>query len=162
LEPLSDTDSARLLGRLATRRRAKVRREEVMYAAEGNPLFLEQLVAMRADDPGVRTPPTIQALLAARIDALPQRERRAIEGAANLLERAAALRPREDPDRAALLIDHGGVLREQGRFSEADTVLREAGRLAAALPDRRLEARAQVERVLARLQVDPDAVARQV
>jgi hypothetical protein len=56
LEPLSDTDSARLLGRLATRRHAKVRREEVMYAAEGNPLFLEQLVAMRADDAGVRTP----------------------------------------------------------------------------------------------------------
>src|SRR3954451_7717296 len=81
LEPLSDTDSARLLGRLATRRRATVRREEVMYAAEGNPLFLEQLVAMRADDPAVRTPPTIQALLAARIDALPIRERRVIEAA---------------------------------------------------------------------------------
>ena len=81
LEPLSDTDSARLLGRLATRRRAKVRRDEVMYAAEGNPLFLEQLVAMRADDPAVRTPPTIQALLAARIDALPVRERRVVEAA---------------------------------------------------------------------------------
>ena len=81
LEPLSDTDSARLLRRLAVRRRAKVRREEVMYAAEGNPLFLEQLVAMRADDPAVRTPPTIQALLAARIDALPIRERRVIEAA---------------------------------------------------------------------------------
>ncbi len=81
LEPLSDTDSARLLRRLAVRRRAKVRREEVMYAAEGNPLFLEQLVAMRADDPAVRTPPTIQALLAARIDALPLRERRVIEAA---------------------------------------------------------------------------------
>ena len=52
-----------------------------MYAAEGNPLFLEQLVAMRADDPAVRTPPTIQALLAARIDALPLRERRVIEAA---------------------------------------------------------------------------------
>ena len=82
LDPLSDTDSARLLGRLAKRRRAKVRRDEVMYAAEGNPLFLEQLVAMRADDPGVRTPPTIQALLAARIDALPARDRRVIEAAA--------------------------------------------------------------------------------
>ena len=52
-----------------------------MDAAEGNPLFLEQLVAMRADDPAVRTPPTIQALLAARIDALPIRERRVIEAA---------------------------------------------------------------------------------
>ena len=244
-----------------------------MYAAEGNPLFLEQLVAMRADDPGVRTPPTIQALLAARIDALPVRERRVIEaasiegrgfhrgavralvdqkrsvdaalaslvdrelirpdrselpdetgyrfthilvrdaaydllpkrrradlhvayadwlartrrppgsaadeivgyhleqayeyrsqlgrvgddrhrelaarasghlsdagrralsagdrgGASNLLERAVALRTKTDPDRAALLIDVGGVHREQGRFREAEAVLREARALA--------------------------------
>jgi class 3 adenylate cyclase/tetratricopeptide (TPR) repeat protein len=302
LEPLSDTDSARLLGRLATRRRAKVRREEVMYAAEGNPLFLEQLVAMRADDPGVRTPPTIQALLAARIDALPVRERRVIEaasiegrgfhrgavralvdqkrsvdaalaalvdrelirhdrpefagetgyrfthilvrdaaydllakrrradlhvayagwllgrddrgsaadeivgyhleqayeyrsqlgragderhlelamrasahlsdagrralsagdrgGASNLLERAVVLRPRADPDRGALLIDLGGVHREQGRFRESEAALREARTLAVDAGDGPLEARAQVARLVSRIQVDPDAVAR--
>jgi class 3 adenylate cyclase/tetratricopeptide (TPR) repeat protein len=302
LEPLSDTDSARLLGRLATRRRAKVRREEVMYAAEGNPLFLEQLVAMRADDPGVRTPPTIQALLAARIDALPPRERRVIEaaaiegrgfhrgavrglvdqkrsvdaalaalvdreliradrselpgetgyrfthilvrdaaydllpkrrradlhvayadwllgraergsaseeivgyhleqayqyrsqlgrvgderhrdlaarasthlsdagrralstgdrgGASNLLERAVALRARADPDRPAMLLDLGGVYREQGRFRESESAFREARALATDMGDGQLEARAQVARLLSRIQVDPDSVAR--
>jgi class 3 adenylate cyclase/tetratricopeptide (TPR) repeat protein len=302
LEPLSDTDSARLLRRLAARRRAKVRREEVMYAAEGNPLFLEQLVAMRADDPAVRTPPTIQALLAARIDALPVRERWVIEaasiegrgfhrgavralvdqkrsvdaaltalvdrelirpdrseipgetgyrfthilvrdaaydllpkrrradlhvayadwlvgrddpgsaademvgyhleqafeyrsqlgragddrhrelaarasrhlsdagrralvagdrsGASNLLERAVVLRAKADPDRAALLIDLGGVHRERGHFREAEAALREARALAVDAGDGPLEARAQVARLLSRLQIDPDAVAR--
>ena len=302
LQPLSDTDSARLLSRLAARRRAKVRREEVMDAAEGNPLFLEQLVAMRADDPGVRTPPTIQALLAARIDALPVRERRVIEaasiegrafhrgavralvddkrsidaalaslaerelirtdraefseetgyrfmhvlvrdaaydllpkrrradlhvayadwllgranrgsaadeivgyhleqacdyrsqlgragderqrelaarasghlsdagrralaagdrgGASNLLARAVALRARADPGRAALLIDLGGVHREQGRFRESEAALRQARALAVDARDGGLRAHAQVAQLLSRLQVDPDAVAR--
>ncbi|HEV8157122.1 MAG TPA: AAA family ATPase, partial [Gaiellales bacterium] len=81
LGPLTDAESARLLGRLAARRRARVSRSELMAAAEGNPLFLEQLVAMRADAPASRTPPTIHALLAARIDALPAAERRALDAA---------------------------------------------------------------------------------
>ena len=81
LEPLSDRESARLLRQLIGRR-TSARRLEVMAAAEGNPLFLEQMVAMRADDPATRAPPTIQALLAARIDALPHHERGVIEAAA--------------------------------------------------------------------------------
>jgi predicted ATPase len=81
LAPLTDAESARLLGRLAARRRARVSRSELMAAAEGNPLFLEQLVAMRADAPASHTPPTIHALLAARIDALPAAERRALDAA---------------------------------------------------------------------------------
>ena len=51
-------------------------------------------------------------------------------GASNLLERAVALLPRTDPDRAALLIDLGGVHREQGRFRESEAALREARALA--------------------------------
>jgi tetratricopeptide (TPR) repeat protein len=82
LRPLSDTDSARLLRGLAGRRGARLRRYEVLAAAEGNPLFLEHLVAMRADDPAGATPPSIQALLAARIDDLPRGPRRVIEAAA--------------------------------------------------------------------------------
>ena len=81
LQPLTDAESTRLLGRLAARRSARVSRSELMSAAEGNPLFLEQLVAMRADAPASRTPPTIQALLAARIDVLPAAERRALDAA---------------------------------------------------------------------------------
>jgi class 3 adenylate cyclase/tetratricopeptide (TPR) repeat protein len=302
LRPLSGTDSARLLAGLAGRRGAHMRREEILAAAEGNPLFLEHLVAMRADDPAGATPPSIQALLAARVDSLPPAPRRVIEAAAiegrafhrgaisalladgadvegalaeleqrelvrpgpadidgergyrfthilvrdaayelipkrrradlhvafagwlreetgdrreldeiigyhleqaygyrrdlgrvdaaphralavdasghlsaagrrvldagdrsaaaNLLRRAVVLRPADDPERAALLIDLGGVLREEGRFAAAQDALAEAARLAEARGDRALGARAEVERLLGRLQVDPDGVAR--
>ena len=81
-------------------------------------------------------------------------------GASNLLERAVALRARADPDRAALLIDLGGVHREQGRFRESEAALREARALAVDARDGALQAHAQVARLLSRLQVDPDAVGR--
>jgi tetratricopeptide (TPR) repeat protein len=81
--------------------------------------------------------------------------------AANLLRRAVTLRTADDPERAALLIDLGGVLGEEGRFDEASTALAQAIRLAKACDDSALVARAQVERMLAQLQVDPEGVARQ-
>jgi tetratricopeptide (TPR) repeat protein len=81
-------------------------------------------------------------------------------GASNLLERAVVLRTRADPDRAALLIDLGGVHREQGRFRESEAALREARALAVDARDGTLQAHAQVARLLSRLQVDPDAVGR--
>jgi class 3 adenylate cyclase/tetratricopeptide (TPR) repeat protein len=303
LAPLTDAESALLLGRLAARRRARVSRSELMSAAEGNPLFLEQLVAMRADAPASRTPPTIHALLAARIDVLPVAERRALDaasiegrgfhrgavralsdggdevdaalvglvqreliqpgrsefadeagyrfshilvrdaayellskrrraelhvayvrwlftrydpgpaadeiaghhleqahryhsqlsradsadaqrlaaeasrhlsqagrravtagnraGAVNLLNRALALQSPGAGDRLRILIDLGTVLREQGQFRESESYLRQAWRSAKARSDDSLAARAQVERLLTRLQVDPDGVARQ-
>ncbi len=301
LRPLSDTDSAKLLRGLAGRQAARLRRFEILAAAEGNPLFLEHLVAMRADDPAKAVPPSIQALLAARVDGLPHHARRVIEAgsvegrefrrvvvealladhpdvrvdagladlerrelvrparrevagdgdyrfthllvrdaayelipkrrraelhigfaawlrgpaaeereldeiigyhleraytyrrelgrvdtlphralaadasgclsaagrrvlragdrsaAANLLRRAVALRPAEDPERAALLIDLGGVLREEGRFDESRQALAEALRVA----EEPLAARGEVERLLTQLQVDPDRAARQ-
>ena len=56
----------------------------IVERAEGNPLFVEQLVAMqaegRSDEPEI--PATIRALLAARIDRLEQEERAVIERAA--------------------------------------------------------------------------------
>jgi class 3 adenylate cyclase/tetratricopeptide (TPR) repeat protein len=303
LRPLSQADSARLLRGLDDRR-WRPRREEILAAAEGNPLFLTHLVAMRADDPAGATPPSIQALLAARVDALPVGPRRVIEaaavegrqfhrgvvsalladlvefdvdaalveleqrelvrrgasafpgergyrfthilvrdaayelipkrrraqlhvgfaewlraaapsdrepdeiigyhleqaygyrqqlgrvdaaphrllaadasgyltaagrralrsgdhsGAASLLRRAAALRAAEDPARTALLIDLGGVLREEGQFAAAEDALAEALTLANGRNDAALESRARLERLLTRLQVDPDGVAR--
>ncbi len=297
VEPLSASQSARLVRQLVAGR-TPVRRGDVMQAAEGNPLFLEHLVAMRTDDPETRAPPTIQALLAARVDALPSDERRVIEaaaiegrgfhrgavealvgqhttvdsalsaliarklirddrsefadeagyrfthilvrdaaydllakrtradyhvayvgwllakdrgyapdemagyhleqahryraelgrpdadavlaaraaghltragrralevgdrgGAVNLFERAAALHPAADARRAELLLHLGAVLREAGRFRESDAALSEARRVALRLGDPALAARAQVERLLLRIQVHPDAVA---
>ena len=57
-------------------------RARIVAAAEGNPLFVEQLLALRSEDgDGETLPPTIQALLAARIDSLEPDERAVIERA---------------------------------------------------------------------------------
>ena len=56
--------------------------ERVIATAEGNPLFVEQLVAMLAEDPDAlpeSVPPSIQALLAARIDRLEPEERDVVQ-----------------------------------------------------------------------------------
>jgi class 3 adenylate cyclase/tetratricopeptide (TPR) repeat protein len=76
LEPLDAEDAALLAGDVddETRRR-------ILQAAEGNPLFVEQLVAMRGEGNGADIPPTIQALLAARIDSLASHERTVVERA---------------------------------------------------------------------------------
>src|SRR5829696_7258 len=84
LDPLSTAESRELLAQ--TGRAVDVPADErarLLETAEGNPLFLQQMVAMREEmreeDGGV--PPTIQAVLAARIDRLPARERALIERA---------------------------------------------------------------------------------
>ena len=51
-------------------------------AAEGNPLFLEQLVAFAADDRSRALPPTLEALIASRVDQLRDDERQVLERAA--------------------------------------------------------------------------------
>src|SRR5437588_1048744 len=53
----------------------------IREAAEGNPLFVEQMLAMVAESPNgdVVVPPTIQALLAARLDQLDASERGVLE-----------------------------------------------------------------------------------
>ena len=59
--------------------------ERIVATAEGNPLFVEQLLAMLADDPErcrEAVPPTIHALLAARIDRLEPEERAVLQRAA--------------------------------------------------------------------------------
>src|SRR5205085_6394025 len=47
-------------------------REQIREAAEGNPLFVEEMIALLRDAPegDVSVPPTIQALLTARLDQL--------------------------------------------------------------------------------------------
>jgi class 3 adenylate cyclase/tetratricopeptide (TPR) repeat protein len=85
LEPLSDDESRTLAQRLvAARRVSDTAQEQLLETAEGNPLFVEQLVAMHAEDGerDLQIPPTIQALLAARIDRLEPDERNVVECAA--------------------------------------------------------------------------------
>jgi tetratricopeptide (TPR) repeat protein len=56
-------------------------RERIAAAAEGNPLFLQEMVALvrESRSADVTVPPTIQALLAARLDQLGQAERSVLE-----------------------------------------------------------------------------------
>jgi class 3 adenylate cyclase/tetratricopeptide (TPR) repeat protein len=88
LEPLATDEAEALIGSLAGANVSDALRQRVAQAAEGNPLFLEQMIALLAED-GQRngdgelaTPPTIQALLAARLDRLPPEERAVLEPAA--------------------------------------------------------------------------------
>jgi DNA-binding SARP family transcriptional activator len=70
LEPLSETDARELVAHAGGGERAA----GIVETGEGNPLFLEQLVAVGADS-GAALPATIQAVLAARIDRLEPGER---------------------------------------------------------------------------------------
>ena len=84
LGPLADADAAALLARLAVAWHTKLPdARRTLATAEGNPFFLEQIVAMAAEPAGdTGTPASIQALLAARVDALPPGERAVIDRAA--------------------------------------------------------------------------------
>jgi class 3 adenylate cyclase/tetratricopeptide (TPR) repeat protein len=76
LEPLSVDDVDALIPRqIGGGRRAKITR-----AAGGNPLFISEMLAMAGDTKSeVAVPPTLQALLAARLDRLDLPERRVLE-----------------------------------------------------------------------------------
>jgi class 3 adenylate cyclase len=69
LEPLGEADSEALLDELGDSLDPEARRR-VIAASEGNPLFLEEMVALAQDRGTVEVSPTIQALLAARLERL--------------------------------------------------------------------------------------------
>ncbi len=76
LEPLSDEDVDELLAR----RIHGELHERIARAAGGNPLFVEEMLAMAGEADGeVVVPPTLKALLAARLDRLEPGERRVLE-----------------------------------------------------------------------------------
>jgi class 3 adenylate cyclase/tetratricopeptide (TPR) repeat protein len=79
LEPLADDD----VGELIAERVPEQLRERIAHAAGGNPLFIEEMLAMAGEADGeVVVPPTLQALLAARLDQLETAERSVLERAA--------------------------------------------------------------------------------
>jgi class 3 adenylate cyclase/tetratricopeptide (TPR) repeat protein len=81
LEPLAATETDRLIDNLAGARMEPELRARISEAAEGNPLFLEEMIALLGESPSgeVVIPPTIQALLAARLDQLDAAERGVLE-----------------------------------------------------------------------------------
>ena len=86
LEPLTEEAAEEMIDALPGGRGLDPSvRERVARAAEGNPLFVEQMVALIVADGWageLEVPPTIQAILAARLDRLGPAERAVIEGAA--------------------------------------------------------------------------------
>jgi class 3 adenylate cyclase len=78
LEPLPTADCERLLDALGDGLDPETR-ERVVAASEGNPLFLEEMAAFAREGGDAAVPPTIQALLAARLEQLPGEERAVIE-----------------------------------------------------------------------------------
>jgi class 3 adenylate cyclase/tetratricopeptide (TPR) repeat protein len=99
LEPLSEVESDELVASLLGRTDLPAEfRAHISHAAEGNPLFVEELLGKLIDDGflvhagegwashgdlgQLALPPTIQALLAARLDGLGTEERAVIERAA--------------------------------------------------------------------------------
>jgi class 3 adenylate cyclase len=99
LEPLSEVESAELVTSLLGRAEVPPElRSQISQATEGNPLFVEELLGKLIDDGflvrvgdgwaaagdlrQLALPPTIQALLAARLDGLGSEERAVIERAA--------------------------------------------------------------------------------
>jgi class 3 adenylate cyclase/tetratricopeptide (TPR) repeat protein len=86
LEPLSQNEADSLINNLLVGvELPESLRERITGAAEGNPLFVEQMLALLSQDGAangdVAVPPTIQALLATRLEQLPSGERVAAERA---------------------------------------------------------------------------------
>jgi len=96
LEPLPGDEASQLIDNLLGRSDIpQVARDRILEAAEGNPLFVEEMLAMLIDDgllrfedgawrsaedlANVTVPPTIHLLLAARLDRLDTEERGVIE-----------------------------------------------------------------------------------
>ncbi|HEY6014920.1 MAG TPA: adenylate/guanylate cyclase domain-containing protein, partial [Candidatus Limnocylindrales bacterium] len=95
LEPLSADESDAIVGELLGGLEVPVR-QRIVSAAEGNPLYVEQITAMLVETGAIRRegkawvatgsheiqiPPTVQALVAARLDALRNEERQVIDPA---------------------------------------------------------------------------------
>jgi class 3 adenylate cyclase/tetratricopeptide (TPR) repeat protein len=94
LEPLSESDSGKIVEQLLGSLEPSVRRR-IAQAAEGNPLYVEQIVSMlvetgaiergadgweaKAGAAELQIPPTVQALVAARLDALRPEERAVVD-----------------------------------------------------------------------------------
>jgi DNA-binding SARP family transcriptional activator/tetratricopeptide (TPR) repeat protein len=117
LEPLAETASRELVSELLPFAEAGMR-ERMLAIAEGNPFFAEELArhvsANPADPAGI--PHTVRAVLAARIDGLPDAEKQVLRDAAVVgrtfwATTLQAIEPRGDlPESLRILEDRGLVI----------------------------------------------------
>jgi class 3 adenylate cyclase/tetratricopeptide (TPR) repeat protein len=86
LEPLTDADAHELASALLVgTEEASGYADRLVHTSGGNPLFLEELaasVAERTADLLAGLPTTVQAIISARLDALPRRSRQVLQDAA--------------------------------------------------------------------------------
>jgi tetratricopeptide (TPR) repeat protein len=83
LDALTDEESAALLQRLVRDGQVdEAARGRIVTVAEGNPLFIEQLLAAALEGEREAVPDSIQTLLAARLDRLDDRDRAVAQAAA--------------------------------------------------------------------------------
>jgi predicted ATPase len=134
LEPLDSNESLTLLGDLAGQGTLppEVRRH-IAETAEGNPLFLEEIVGMLIEERHLRrqgggwvvsdlatwtltTPPTIHAILAARLDRLEAEERAVLERASVIgqaFDPAAVVALSPEPTRADVRVHLLALVRKE-------------------------------------------------
>jgi class 3 adenylate cyclase len=158
LEPLTDDEADELITNLlGTAVGAQELRGRIAKAAEGNPLFVEEMLAMLIDDgllehedgrivtatdlSTIVVPPTITALLGARLDALTSGERAVLERASVVgqeFSRGAVreLAPESEPGttdehlnslvRKGLVRPHRSTLQGEDAFSFRHMLIRDA------------------------------------
>jgi DNA-binding SARP family transcriptional activator len=133
LEPLSEAECTELVANLVGEADlAEEMETRIAEAAEGNPLFVEEMLSMLIDDgllvrekgrwaaagdlTTVPVPPTIHALLAARLDQLGYEERAVIERAAvegKLFHRGSIEELSIEPLRASVATHLGALVRKE-------------------------------------------------
>jgi class 3 adenylate cyclase len=113
LNPLTDAEAREMATGLMMRIDADERSRraaELALRAEGNPLFIEQLIAVVSERPGDGSgplPTTIRGIVTARLDALPKDERSALLDAAvvgKVFWRGALVDSGDDPEQLSELL----------------------------------------------------------
>ncbi len=117
LESLDADESERLIDALGGGDIDQEMRRTISETAEGIPLFLEEMVAMLSEDPGASTvPPTIHALLTARLERLGDRERSVLAAASvvgRFFSRDAVVALAGDIDGGLDTLEHKDLIRAQ-------------------------------------------------
>ncbi|MET0560244.1 MAG: AAA family ATPase [Gaiellaceae bacterium] len=124
LSPLSDEQTAELIGRLLERPLlAAEAQQTLLERAGGNPLYAEQFVELyteRGSTDELALPETLQGIIAARLDGLPDSEKRLLQDAAVVgkVFWASSIGPSADAATVSLhSLERKGFVRRQRRSS---------------------------------------------
>jgi class 3 adenylate cyclase/tetratricopeptide (TPR) repeat protein len=128
LSPLSDEDTARLLRQLLGTPVVEAEHQQALLTrAGGNPLYAEQFAQMLAEKPAGSdddVPETVQGIIAARVDRLPQIEKELLQDAAVVgkvfwLGSLTDARVRADVERLLHSLERKGFVQRARRTSVA-------------------------------------------